>query len=1088
MQSFLKKSWWWLLFVLLISVLIWFPVYSPDAEERIQLDPDLTSTSLYPGIEMIKDREMTLQIEEVASAEFQKQFFTGEPVEQRPGFFDSVTWLRFELDNQSDQSEWLLEFAFPLIYELDIYQDRDSGYEVIAETGAVGFPFDDREMNHRHFVFELDIAPGESETFFVRAKGSGDLHPPINLWHPDSFMERTQVELIILGIFYGVVSGMIVYNLFLYVSLKIKSYLYYVLAMTCTLMGKLSINGIGFQYLWPDYPGWNQISTPFWVGLGSIFILMFTRSFLDADEHTPGFRKVSYGLIGWNTAVIVMLFISTTAALTMMIAGALATFVAVLTVAFQCFRKGVRQARFFLLGWMIFLTGVAITMLERAVVIPFSLFADYAGQGAMTIEVVVLSFALADKISLIRKEKEEAEAQARESQEMAMENLKQADILKNEFLAVTSHELRTPLFGMIGMAESLRDGAAGEPTENMKEQLETIVASGNRLAHLVNDILDFSKLKYDSLDLAVKPVEVKGVMDIVVTVTRPLLKNKPVALTTAIPADLPMVYADPNRLQQILYNLVGNAIKYTDEGEIVLSASQRGEVVMISVTDTGRGMKQEEVDYIFDPFYQAETEFGAQMSGTGIGLSVTKKLVDLHKGTLFAETIPGEGSTFTFSLPVHEQQQETDDLLQTQPALKEGYAEKKVFVHRSGKSRILVADDEAVNLQVLTNQLSLEGYDVLIASTGQEVLDILDEQKVDLIIMDLMMPGLSGYEVCGEIRKTYSLIDLPVLMLTAKSGLSDKVVSFEAGANDYLVKPCDKLELISRVRTLIRIRSMNEELKSLNELLEKKVEERTEALKDVNEDLLQANEDLMDAQEMRKQLLSSIAHELGTPVAIIHSYMQSLQAGLIALDDTYYHEQVAKKIQVLNRLINDLYDLSKLEKGQAAMEKDDHVLYDWLSQVEETCRFEVEQHDRLFTGLQWVFLEKEAKSWCCHVDVNRMDQVFSNLVRNSAKYTSEEDGEIGIHALIDHEEKTVVVAVKDNGSGIDEHDVPHMFERFYRGKDSHGSHPDGSGLGLAIVKQVVENHDGDVRVESQLGEGAVFFVKLPLRRIEKTET
>src|SRR5699024_1484280 len=154
------------------------------------------------------------------------------------------------------------------------------------------------------FVFNLEIEPYESKTYYAVASGSGDLHPPIYVWDKDAFNEKTQMEYALLGTFYGIILVMIIYNLFLYFRLRLTGYLYYVLVISFTLLGKLSINGFGYQYLWPFAPAWNIISAPFWVGWGFIFILIFTRSFLDLDQHIPSCRRYFYPLMALNALVI----------------------------------------------------------------------------------------------------------------------------------------------------------------------------------------------------------------------------------------------------------------------------------------------------------------------------------------------------------------------------------------------------------------------------------------------------------------------------------------------------------------------------------------------------------------------------------------------------------------------------------------------------------------------------------------------------------------------------------------------------------------------------------------------------------------
>ncbi|WP_245998123.1 ATP-binding protein [Aquisalibacillus elongatus] len=1071
-MEFIRKTVKWLVILIGLTCL-GAASSSADSHDVIVLDASSERIDLYEAMYMVKDRDGSLSIDDVTADEFDR-FEHHEEIEQQKGFFESETWLRFEVLNDSNHKDWLLEFAFPLIYELEIYKEEQGEWVHQAHTGATS-PFQERDYQHRYFVFDLDVEPGERQVYYAKAVGGGDLHPPINIWDQSAFMEKTQNEIILLGIFYGIVIVMIFYNLFLYFSLRMRSYLYYVLVITFTLLGKLSINGLGYQYLWPEQPEWNLISTPFWVSLGCIFILLFTKAFLDVNQYISWYKYVSAGLIIWHLFVILFLYVSHYIALNMMVVGAFTTFSTVLIVAFICLKKGARQARFYIVGWVIFLTGVFITILERAAIVPYNAFTEYAGQMALSIEVVLLSLALADKINIIRKEKDEAEKKAQESQILAMEHLKNADVLKNEFLALTSHELRTPLFGMIGIAESLKDGVVGPVSSNMKNQLLMIIKSGNRLVRLVDDILDFSKLQHESLNVQLKPVDVKGVVDVVVAISQPLIKDKSVKLITDIPEQLPPVKADPNRLQQILHNLVDNAIKHTEEGEIVLSVFEKEDGMVFTVKDKGRGIAEDELESIFDPFYQVHQSSSRDISGSGIGLSITKRLVELHDGEIDVQSELGVGTTFYVMIPKYQDKRVEavnmnirSLLVPDDPTVQKTYKD----ITRP-RGQILVADDEAVNLQVLTNQLSLEGYEVLTATNGEEVFEIVHREELDLIILDIMMPKMSGYEICRRLREDYSLMDLPILMLTAKNQLEDKIVSFEAGANDYLVKPCDKQELLSRVRSLVRISSLNKQLTQLNVNLEHKVKERTQSLEETNQKLQKVNEELEDMTQSRREMLANIAHELGSPVALIYNYLQSLGEGTIATDNKHYREMVSQKINVLNRLISDLYDLAKLESGQASMNKKTVHLVEWLSQINDKCAFIVRQSGKTYNG---IVVTEEFEYMICMLDEERMDQVFSNLLSNAIKNT-DENGEIAIDGEIDQDK--LILTIRDNGYGIPEEELPHIFSRFYKGY-THNNYINGTGLGLSIVKEIIHHHDAAIHVRSRENVGTTFFIEIPV--------
>lgn len=242
--------------------------------------------------------------------------------------------------------------------------------------------------------------------------------------------------------------------------------------------------------------------------------------------------------------------------------------------------------------------------------------------------------------------------QAFERERMLNHRLQELDRLKDEFLANTSHELRTPLNGIIGLSESLLDGAAGSVPDPMRKHLEMIAYSGKRLANLVNDILDFSKLKNHTLQLNKRPVSVHSAVQILLKITGPLVATKPIALINAVPETLPAVSADEARLQQILYNLVGNAVKFTDRGSITVSAKQDADAVVIDVVDTGIGIPADQIEKIFESFEQVDGAHSRQHGGTGLGLAITRRLVELHGGSISASSTYGVGSRFRVRLPL----------------------------------------------------------------------------------------------------------------------------------------------------------------------------------------------------------------------------------------------------------------------------------------------------------------------------------------------------------------------------------------------------------------------------------------------------
>ena len=437
---------------------------------------------------------------------------------------------------------------------------------------------------------------------------------------------------------------------------------------------------------------------------------------------------------------------------------------------------------------------------------------------------ILLSFALFNRYKYRQRVKLEAEEKKRlldnekrktELEKKRVDELKKIDKLKDEFLANTSHELRTPLNGIIGLAESLKDGAAGNLSNKAMDNLDMITNSGKRLSHLINDILDFSKLKNKDLILSMQPVDLHSVVQVILRLSEPLIDGKKLRLINEIDPNIPLIEADENRLQQIFHNLIGNAIKFTREGEIRVSATAQDAFMEVSVSDTGIGIEEEKFESIFNSFEQGDGSTIREYGGTGLGLSVTKQLVELHGGQINLESEIGKGSVFSFTMPLSKTKRRKQD----QPALSDNEMvgsldkgpnakdiETSETVSETTGKRILIVDDEPVNRRVLENHLKLAGYSIVEASSGKEALNILEtEAPFDLVLLDIMMPGMSGFEVCEKIRIKYLTSELPVVMLTAKNRVSDLVTGFSAGANDYLTKPFSKNELLSRIKTHLNL-------------------------------------------------------------------------------------------------------------------------------------------------------------------------------------------------------------------------------------------------------------------------------------------
>ncbi|SDZ08459.1 Signal transduction histidine kinase [Evansella caseinilytica] len=407
-----------------------------------------------------------------------------------------------------------------------------------------------------------------------------------------------------------------------------------------------------------------------------------------------------------------------------------------------------------------------------------------------------------------------------------VKKLQKEHVAKDQFLANTSHELRNPLHGMINIAQSVKEQEGSRLTAQGRKNMELLLTVSRRMSYLLNDLVDVTKMKQNKVSLNRQPVDLLSVITSVVHIQQFMMEAKRIRFQLEIPENFPPVYADETRLAQIIFNLLHNAVKFTEDGTIVIEAELVRKRAIITVKDTGIGMDQETQKRIFLPYEQGQEDSFDQYGGLGLGLSICQQLVAMHDGTLSVTSTPLKGSEFTVTLPIAGSAEKRREQ-QVKPAVKiSGVAAKESVATNlpaavaekdkllvQGKPKILAVDDDPMNIHVLQNILSPEEYFMETATSGKEVLQRLEEGW-DLIIADVMMPEMTGYELTEAIRKQFSISELPVLLLTARSSPEEIYTGFLSGANDYLVKPIDSLELKVRIHAVIDLKhSIQERLR-----------------------------------------------------------------------------------------------------------------------------------------------------------------------------------------------------------------------------------------------------------------------------------
>ncbi|MDH4555096.1 response regulator [Pseudomonas sp. BN417] len=779
----------------------------------VEFDEQARNVPLGQHMDVFEDVRGDAGIEDITSPALDGSFRRNEKPVLNAGYSRSVFWLRIDLEyrprTQGGQQIWLLELAYPPLDHLDLYlPDSQGGYQLAQRTGDA-LPFASRQIKQNNYLFSLGLQPNQPQRVYLRLQSEGSIQAPLTLWSPRAFVEEQPERIYVLGIIYGVLLVMLIYNLFIFLSVRDTSYLYYILYIASFGLYQISVNGAGIQYFWPDNPWWANAATPFLIGSAALFGCQFARSFLHTAEHSPWMDRSLLGLMALGAlAMILALTASYGLALRLATSLALIFTVVIFAAGVLAWLRGMRVARYFIIAWSAFLLGGAINTLMVLGYLPNGFFTMYASQIGSALEVGLLSLALADRINAMKEERARILQDAGRKLEALNQELANSNRLKDEFLATVTHELRTPMNGVIGSLELMQT----LPLDDEMEQYQrTAAGSARDMMRLVNDILAMTELQAGKLYPRREPFSLRGLMDSLRVQYAARAAEKGLAFDLDLDHKLPdTLEGDTGKLAQALGYLLDNAIKFTNHGGVGLKVSGQEPVggrlaLRIEVTDTGIGFATPADGLLYRRFSQLDGSMTREYGGLGIGLALSQQLLELLGGKLSHQSQPGRGSTFSLDLTLVLPAQ-----IPVAPVRRSGGQ----ALRRPEECTVLVVEDNAINQLVTRGMLLKLGYRVCTADNGAEALEQIRREPIDAVLLDCQMPVMDGFATCRALRAMPGCVDLPVLAITAHSHSDDRERCLAVGMSDYMAKPVKFEELRSQLHDWLLCKPL-ENLKSL---------------------------------------------------------------------------------------------------------------------------------------------------------------------------------------------------------------------------------------------------------------------------------